>query len=180
MESRGESKRKGSSELSPHPAKRLKDQLAELKKQRLKEIVDSNDPVVAKLQAINAEGLFEDPISPFIQHELPEWEAEARALEKAVAGDGHASGLVDSAWDPSHMEYKKCETVLYEDILEELPHYHRTAVEEGDEEEEDDPMIDIMTTRGPQCVLRKRYSEVCRQVFEFCLRNEVVGFKNDW
>ena len=174
MESRGERKRKGSSESSPHPAKRLKDQLVELKKQRLKEIVDSHATVVAKLKAINDEGLFENPISPCVQRELPEWEAEARALEKEAAGYGYASKVVESAW---RKEYEKRETVLYADILEELPHKHRSAVK-GDDV--GNPMIDIMTTFRPKCVLRKRYSEVCRQLFEYCLRNEVVGFKNDF
>lgn len=81
--------------------------------------------------------------------------------------------ILDSVFDPSHMRYEKHVNVSYASALERLL--------EGQEDEDEDPLITVFETRSqPVVQLKKRWSQVADKVLEYCKQNEIIGYVNDW
>jgi hypothetical protein len=164
----------------------LQEQIKQLQESRIQEILDDNSiSKIEKLKLFDKEKLFD--YADYIQTEFPEWEEEAMALEKALAEKQFAEGksklmaegkpilyfskMTDTIFDPSTFEYEKYETVSYADAIENM--IRRKKVDsEG--------KIVVVTTRGPHTELKKTPEEVIDKLFEFCVKNRLIGYKNDW
>ena len=160
----------------------LQEQIAQLQEARIQEILALPISKIEKLKLLETENLF--GYAPYIQHEFPEWEEEAMELEKALAEKQFAEGksehgmfyhskMTDTIFDPSTFNYEKYETVSYADALENM-------LEKLDEDEDRNGMVVAVTTRGPYTELLKTPEEVIDKVFDFCIKNKLVGYKNDW
>lgn len=180
---------------------KVKEQLEALKGARIQEILDdTTTSKIEKLQLLENENLFN--YAPYIQHEFLDWEKEAVELEKLEAerilSEGsdnsheicarqfYQSKITDSIFDPSTFNYEKYETVSYADALELALEQHFENLEDEEDEpteeelDEENPLMVVITTRHPYTKLKKRYSEVVDVVFDYCVENEIVGFKMDW
>jgi hypothetical protein len=156
----------------------LKEQIKQLQEARIEEIIASSVSKIEKLKLLEKEKLFK--YAEYIQEEFTDWEVEAVQLEKELAEKQFAEGksedgffyhskMTDTIFDPSTFEYEKYETVSYASALERML---RNVDESGN--------VVVITTRGPRIELIKPVNEVIDKVFEFCVTNKYVGYKNDW
>ena len=170
------------------------DFLKEAKEKAVNEILNSDLSKIEKLRAIEKNGLW--GYSSFINHEFRDWEEEAKILEKTTAqynfdnglpdkhGDitkyFYASGMTDSIFDPSKMYYEKYETVSYADALEQAFESYAEDFEDEFEKEYNGEPIAIITTRNPIVSIFKTKEEIIDAVYNYCITNKILGFKNDW
>lgn len=174
----------------------IKDRLELLKAQRVEEILnDDSLSKIDKLRTIEEEKLWD--YSRFIQDEFAsfngcEWQNEAIELEKKEAerllelgvGDDicakmfYQSKMTDSIFDPSLFIYEKYEIVSYARALELAHENHLCEV--NSEEFDENPLMTVITTRHPYTELKKNYLDIVDVVFNFAVKNKIVGFKNDW
>jgi hypothetical protein len=121
----------------------------------------------------------------YIQHEFKQWEKEALKLEKKeaqrilkegsddsyeiCAEQFYQSKMTDSIFDPSTFKHERYQRVSYYKELKDL-------FEDNSEEE----IITVITTRHPRVELKKTYQEIVDSVFEYACKNEIIGFINDW
>ncbi len=165
----------------------VKEKLALLKEERINEILnDNNLSKIEKLEIIETEKLW--GYASFIQHEFVQWEKEAIELEKIeaerileegssdsneiCAKQFYQSRMTDSIFDPSTFLYERCEQVSYADHLSRILEFH--------ENEGDNPLITVISTRHPCIELKKPFKEIVDAVFEFACNNKIIGFTNDW
>lgn len=167
----------------------LAEQIEKLKAERIEQIIDDTSiSKIEKLKLFEKEKLFD--VGTFLQTEFPDWEKEVVELERLEAErilkEGslsnpndictkqfYQSKMTDTIFDPSDMDsYEKYQTVTYAARLAE--------VKEENEIVDDSELIAVITTRHPRVELKKSYQEVVDKVFEFCIKNKLYGFKNDW
>ena len=175
----------------------LQKQIEALKEQRIQEIMDDNNlSKIQKIKLFEKEQLFK--YAPYIQDEFPEWQKEAIQLEKLEAerilkegSDNpheicskqfYQSKMTDTIFDPSTFYYEKYEIVSYADSLNLCLEraFEDMSEEEYDALDKDNPIITVITTRHPYIELKKPYNEIVDKVYEFCIKNKIWGFKNDW
>lgn len=167
------------------------DRLSAIKEEIVNEILSSDLTKIEKLRKIEKEQLW--GYHKYIQHEFPQWEEEARELVKKEAQrildekypkylrdictkQLYHSKMTDSIFDPSTFKYEKYETVSYADALQCVLEEAQDRLDSDDE----NPMIDVVTTRHPVVSIKKTYNEIVDAVFENAVSNKVVGFINNW
>lgn len=152
-----------------------KEKFEEARKERVQEILnDDSLSKIEKLITIEEERLW--GYATYIQSAFPKWEEEIKLLyEEAKGNRPYHEAMIDDIFDPSVTDYDKHAIVSYGNTLAGL-------IEEQDDidEDEEDPEIVVMTTRGIKVELKKKYSEIIDAVFDFACKKEIVGFENDW
>ncbi len=127
---------------------------------------DSSLSKIKKLAAIEEERLW--PYADYCQDEFKDWEQEAQQLGKYQ--------MSDTIFDPSVMDRDRGSKVSYADALEFLLENQ----EENEDEDPDNPLITVITTRRTNYEFKKTYNEVVDKVFDYACKNKIVGFHIDW
>ena len=170
------------------------DFLKEAKEKAIEQIRNSGMTKLEQLKAIEKNGIW--GYSTFINHEFRQWEEEAKQLEKEKAqydfDNGipdrhgriptyvHASGMTDTIFDPSTMDNEKYEAVSYVDALEGFFERYAEDYEDENEKEFEGDLYPVITTRGTYIELFKTKDQIIDAVYDFCMANKIIGFKNDW
>lgn len=147
-------------------SKTTKEKIKELQQVRISEIVNSQDLTqLEKLKLLKSEKLF--GYSQFINHEFLNWEKE---YEDILISEGVNIIYIDSIYSPSERGYEKYEKISYantiQDIIEDII--------------DDDGKIAVLTNRSNDIVFKKTEEEVINELYNFCILNKIIGFKNDW
>lgn len=148
-------------------SKTTKEKIEELQQIRISEIVNSQDLTqLEKLKLLESEHLF--GYSQYINHEFLNWEKEFRSI---LVNDGVPNILyIDSIYSPSKTDYKKYENVSYPNTIQDI-------IEDNID---DDGNVTVLTNRTNNTVFKKTKEEVINELYNFCILNKVIGFKNDW
>ena len=169
------------------------DFLKEAKEKAIEQIRNSGMTKLEQLKVIEKNGIWGH--SEYVNDEFPEWVEEAKELEKEKAqydfdngiADRHgriptyvyASGMTDTIFDPSTMDNEKYENVSYANSLERF--FSDYEDENYDEDEKEfEGLYTVITTRGPNIKLQKTKDQIIDAVYDFCMANKIIGFKNDW
>ena len=181
------------------------DFLKEAKEKAIQEILNSDMTKLEKLKTIEENSLW--GYSAFINNEFPEWEREAMDLENALAEENFINKvpdkygdieteeganarrmyhvtMTDSIFDPSEMDNERCENISYVNAIQLA--FERYEEDETGESPYDaeygktEGSIPVITTRSLNIALYKTKEEIIDAVYNFCIANKIIGFKNDW
>lgn len=153
------------------------DKLNNLKEEIVNEILaDESLSKIEKLEKIEKNKLW--GYATYIQDEFPEWTEE---FKKEL---GVAHPCIDSMFDPSHFKHEKYETVSYSDELKYLEDHFEDYADDYDEDE-DEVMntvatYPVLTNRTNDKKVWKTKEQIIDAVFKHCVKEKIVGYKNDW
>lgn len=155
----------------------IKEQMEILREARINEIInDESIPKLDKLRLFGNEKLFD--YASYTQEEFIEWERDAK--EQYKNGGGSGSAMTDTIFAPSvNEQYEKYENVSYPEALEAF-------FENYEYELDDDKLADfdgkytVVTCRSSDIKIQKTKQEIIDAVYNFCITNKIIGFKNDW
>lgn len=114
---------------------------------------------IQKLKKLEKDGIWGYANS--VQHEFSEWEKEFSKV-KGVS-------CIDSIYDPSNECYDKYSDISYANSLEDLVY-----------DVDEDGLITVLTNRSNSAVIKKTPEEIIDVVFDFCVKEKIIGFKMDW
>lgn len=163
--------------------------LEEAKEKAIEEIINSDMTKMEKLEAITENSLW--GYSSWINDEFIEWENDAKTISLTKSQEDFDSGrtsylrdfvICDSIFSPSHdYSYEKYQLVKYTEALEYIFERYAEDFEEENGEEYNNEPIPVITTRdNPSIIIYKTSDEIIDAVYNFCIKNKIIGFKNDW
>lgn len=155
----------------------IKEQIEQLKEARIQEII--NDELISKidkLKLLETEKLF--GYAPYIQHEFIEWEKEAQEQDKAISKKDWS--MTDSFLSPSESEYEKYDIVSYVEALEIFFQNCEEEFEDGNDGPFDGERYVVITCRSSNIIIQKTKQEIIDAIYDFCIMNRIIGFKNNW
>ena len=169
-------------------------ELKKIKKGAIKEILgDKTTTSLEKLATIEENGLWD--FSDWVNEEFPEWEQECCDLERQATIDAgkdpeteHVCTITDTVFDPSWADHGRGATVSYVSIMRDyLWRFNRNASEEDKAEFKktgkiplSDTMV-VVSNRGDyNSKVVKPVQEVIDRICEFCIKEKVIGYTNDW
>jgi hypothetical protein len=165
-----------------------KEKIEELKQVRIAEILDDTTiSSLKKLELLTEEELF--GYAEYVQDEFPEWEKEAIELERIEAQKLFDNGketwffqskMVDTIWACDGYTVDRYIDITYAELLGWVSDNYCDETDNDADIEKENPMITIMTTRRPCIELKKPFNEIVDKIFDFCIANKIIGFKNDW
>lgn len=138
----------------------IKEKLKELKEQRIEEILNSSESKGNKLKALADEQLWY--IDGYVIDPFTDWQNELQEQlgEKWLICDERF--LYNTEWIQRH------ETIYLHNCFE-------------DYDENSDEEVVVFTTRGEKQVSYMRpVKEVLDRVYEYAIKNKIVGFQMDW
>lgn len=146
--------------------KTTKEKIEELQQVRISEIVDSqNLTQLEKLKLLESEQLFE--YYQWLAHEFINWEKE---YEDILLLEGIYRPIIDTIYSPSETHYERHEIISYPDTIQDI-------IENNID---DDGKVTVLTNRSNDTVFKKTEEEVINELYNFCISNKIIGFKNDW
>jgi hypothetical protein len=172
------------------------DALKSAKEAALKEILGSTDMSdLEKLTHLHQNDLW--GFSDWVNDEFPEWQKECIDLEiQATIDDGkdpekeYVCKITDTVFDPSWADHGRGESVSYIDIIENYVWDFEYSNKENKELlaeyketgriPESETMV-VVTNRGDyNSEVVKPVQEVIDRLCEFCMKEKIIGYTNDW
>jgi hypothetical protein len=148
----------------------IKEQLETLKELRIQEILEYDISKLDKLKLFAEERLF--GIADKIQNEFSRWEEEEKSIIMGLGYDGSKEWNKEIIFKNLLMYESRYVTLYYPDRLQEIKNsYFDTEY-----------LVSVLLFhRGHfQHYVDKTYEEVENELFDFCVKNRLIGFIYNW